>query len=288
MHTNTHRFGFLACGLVISAAGVTHAQVDPRARGVEALQPVEAGSVDSSPLAGSMQLLPIDLRQPTGFDEVYRVNTGHGSAFARMDGGLRAVFPRSEYGLGPNGVETQIPAGTTWVIGDTPTWYADRFGMIATEPALGAAPAGPGMGVLAQRVDLSAGALDPRAASTYAGTTAAPVPAPMIDGVRVASPRPLVQPPPSRPQAESIDLSGVLVDAAPAHRTVIADEPGSLEEPAATVAASETQPADRAGVSPWADDQARGRTVALLLLKAAGSDEVRERSAVATVETDSD
>ncbi|MEQ8769601.1 MAG: hypothetical protein RIB60_03720 [Phycisphaerales bacterium] len=285
MRTNAHRLAPIACGLLV--AGVASAQVDPRARGVEALQPVEAGSVDSSPLAGSMQVLPIDLRQPTGFDEVYQINTGRGSAFARMDGALRAVFPRSEYGLGPNGVESQIPAGTTWVIGDTPTWYADRFGMIATEPATAAGPPVPGTGVLAQRVDMSATALNPRAGSNYAGSNAAALPAPMIDGVRVPAARPLVQLPPREPPAEPIDLSGVLADPTRAHRTVIADEPASREEQPQQTAARDER--DDTPASPWADDAARGRTVALLLLKAAGSDEVRQRDdAVATVETDTE
>lgn len=288
MNTRTNTQSTLACVALIAMAGVAHAQVDPRSRGAESLQPVEAGSVDSSPLAGSMQIMPIDLRQPTGFDQVYRVDTGHGSAFARMDGGLRAVFPRSEYGLGPNGVEAQIPAGTTWVIGDTPTWYADRFGMIATAPDAG--PPAPGAGVLAPRVDLSASSLDTRAGSLYVGAPTFAEAAPLIDGVRVPMARPLIQPSRVQQPDGAIDLTGVLASPVRRHRIVVADEPVVVEPADERAQATDQEAPTSSNTSPWADDNARGRTVALLLLKAAGSDDIRDhdQDAVATVETDTE
>ncbi len=280
----SHHGTRLLTAWVACASTTAWAQVDPRLTIDEGLRPIEAGSLDSSPLAGSMQLLPIDLRLPTGFDQVYRVETGHGPAFARMNGGLRAVFPRSEYGLGQSGVEAQIPAGTTWVIGDTPAWYADRFGTLATEPAGAVGPVQPGL--MARRVDLSANAPNAWAVPTFAGSTAAPVQTPSLDGVRVP-----MTPPPSTVRAdapqpsEHVDLTGVLSPTNRSHRTIIAGEPEAVADAHATDAVEDAPGTQR---SPWSDDQARGRTVALLLLKAAGSDEVRERTAdeaVATVDT---
>jgi len=79
---------------------------------------VDPGRADASALNDSLRLVPIDLRTPTGFDRVFRLPTVVGGAvFARMDGGLTAVFPRSEYD--PGG--PVIPAGTTWYIGALPT-----------------------------------------------------------------------------------------------------------------------------------------------------------------------
>ena len=84
---------------------------------------------------------------------------------------------------------------------------------------------------------------------------------------------------------QNLDLTGVLGPADRAHRTIIAGEPDPVVEVPEADVAEATRGTLR---SPWSDDQERGRTVALLLLKAAGSDEVRERdaeTAVATVDT---
>lgn len=89
-------------------------------------QLVEQGVGDLNPLQTSNRLVPQDLRQPTGFDRVYRLsgdpakNNGSG-LFARMDGGITAVFPWSTYGVSRKGdVIPTVPPGTKYYIGAVP------------------------------------------------------------------------------------------------------------------------------------------------------------------------
>lgn len=116
------------------------------------LQPVAAGTDDASPMSNSLELMPIDLRDPAGFDRVYRLPTEDGSLFARADGGLTAIFPRSEYTATPWGTVAEVPAGTVWVIGQTPRWLADRSGLLTTDTTTWGRAAGGN----SQRVDLRA------------------------------------------------------------------------------------------------------------------------------------
>ncbi|MEZ6317807.1 MAG: hypothetical protein R3B49_03485 [Phycisphaerales bacterium] len=168
------------------------------------LQPVAAGTDDASPMSNSLELMPIDLRDPAGFDRVYRLPTEDGSLFARADGGLTAIFPRSEYTATPWGTVAEVPAGTVWVIGQTPRWLADRSGLLTTDTqtAWGVA-----VGANAQRVDLRA----------HVATPGDPVPVP--------APMPIVE----LPARE--DLAGALDASAPD-----AGEPAALdlEDPGAT------------------------------------------------------
>ncbi|MFT5424430.1 MAG: hypothetical protein ACI89L_002225 [Phycisphaerales bacterium] len=95
----------LAARGAMAQPGVPYEEVDP-------------GWADASAINDSLRLVPVDLRTPTGFDRVFRLPTVvGGQMFARMDGGLTAVFPRSEYGFG----QALIPAGTTWYIGALPS-----------------------------------------------------------------------------------------------------------------------------------------------------------------------
>ena len=127
---------------------------------------VDPGRADASALNDSLRLVPIDLRTPTGFDRVFRLPTVvGGEMFARMDGGLTAVFPRSEYGFG----QALIPAGTTWYIGALPT---SVFGNSTSRP--GVHRAGTGVEASASgRLDLR---LDQRAGATPAAMPARRLP----------------------------------------------------------------------------------------------------------------
>lgn len=80
------------------------------------LRPVQEGFEDVSPLAASSRLEPIDLRRPTGFEQVYEITTPTGEkAFVRIDNGLVAIFDRSDYLAGTN--QAFIPPNTRFHIG---------------------------------------------------------------------------------------------------------------------------------------------------------------------------
>lgn len=121
---------------------------------------VDPGRADASALSDSLRLVPIDLRTPTAFDRVFRLPTVvGGEMFARIDGGLTAVFPRSEYGFG----QALIPAGTTWYIGALPSSVfgesggASRVHRVGSGVASGVAGGGTASGRLDLRLDQRAG-----------------------------------------------------------------------------------------------------------------------------------
>lgn len=95
------------------------------------LQVVDPGVGDLGPLGVSTRSLPVDLRSPSGFDRVYRVpgstrgvgaftTTPAGERLARVDGGITAVFDRSEYIQTKKGIRPVFPANTVFYIGDSP------------------------------------------------------------------------------------------------------------------------------------------------------------------------
>jgi hypothetical protein len=75
---------------------------------------LDAGREDTGPIATSSRLLPADLRAPTGFEHVYR---GADDSLVRINGGLVATFPRSQYASSQSGPIPVIPAGTVFRIG---------------------------------------------------------------------------------------------------------------------------------------------------------------------------
>ncbi|MBY0311055.1 MAG: hypothetical protein K2W85_03200 [Phycisphaerales bacterium] len=112
-------------GLIVAASSA-YAQRAP-----EGWQMIDAGRADRGPLATSARRVPIDLRVPLSFDRVYRVpgsTTGvqvPGAAageelYARISGGLTAVFPRSDYVSTKRGPAALIPPGTIFYIGALP------------------------------------------------------------------------------------------------------------------------------------------------------------------------
>lgn len=100
------------CGW-LGATGV--AQVDARA-----LRPVDQGVADTGPLSANRRVVPLDLRVPAGFDRVYQFGQGRSSKFARVNGGLTAVFPRSTYNDRGFGTTVEIPPGTVFYVGKLP------------------------------------------------------------------------------------------------------------------------------------------------------------------------
>lgn len=110
---------------------------EPRPRGTR----VEQGVGDVGPLSVSPREPRVDLRLPTDFDGVFRLNpvdrfgnqVPEGSPFAeggglfmRTSGGLTAVFPRSSYIQTKGGLVPQIPAGTVFYLGELPEGLVGR------------------------------------------------------------------------------------------------------------------------------------------------------------------
>jgi len=124
--TNVKRsmsFQVLAIALVGSTCcELANAQTSSK----KALQPVDAGIADRSPLAVSQRVVPTDLRAPSAFDRVYRLDGGmqpdgqQRTYYARKQGALTAVFPQSQYLDTAIGSIPEIPAGTVFYIGGSP------------------------------------------------------------------------------------------------------------------------------------------------------------------------
>ena len=92
-------------------------------RGNPRLTPVEEAVADTGPLSASERLMPQDLRVPASFDRVYRLS-GKAGQFARVNGAITAVFPRSQYVVTSSGAVPEIPPGTTFYIGGLPEGLA--------------------------------------------------------------------------------------------------------------------------------------------------------------------
>lgn len=111
---------------VSMATGQPGPGTQPPARGSPSQpRPVEQGVGDLNPLQISNRLEPLDLRRPTGWERVYRLNgvpgrDGGRGLFARFDGGIAAVFPWSSYESTRRGAVATVPAGTKYYIGVLP------------------------------------------------------------------------------------------------------------------------------------------------------------------------
>lgn len=80
------------------------------------LKPLDQTVEDTSPLSISLRQIERGLREPTAFDQVYRV-PNRDDLLMRIEGGIYAVFPQSVYTQGKNGTVPLIPAGTVFYIG---------------------------------------------------------------------------------------------------------------------------------------------------------------------------
>lgn len=85
------------------------------------LRAVEPGVGDIGPASRSLRVPSADLRVPRDFDRVFAAGSGDNQSLVRFDGGIAAVFPRSEYRRNARGgLSARIPAGTVFYIGALP------------------------------------------------------------------------------------------------------------------------------------------------------------------------
>lgn len=101
------------------------------------LQPIEQGIEDENALRNSLREQVVDMRAPSNWDRVYRVNQNlelypgarrAGAHMARASGALMAVFRESTYvPVAPGVAAATIPPGTVWVLGDPNTLTRPQF-----------------------------------------------------------------------------------------------------------------------------------------------------------------
>jgi hypothetical protein len=98
------------------------------------LVPIDPGTEDVSRLWEGGRQMPVELRKPLNFEQVYRVEgdlsrlgvlgvspaTGQ-AMYARASGGLVAIFPQSEYVATKQGRFPVVPANTTFLLGSIQT-----------------------------------------------------------------------------------------------------------------------------------------------------------------------
>lgn len=114
----------IVCGLALGSALASAAfgQQPPVQQPVrEQLppRPLDQAVEDLNPLSASFRETQVDLRQPLGFQNVYRV-PGNDDLLMRSSGALNAVFPQSMYSTRGQGIVPLIPAGTVFFIGLPP------------------------------------------------------------------------------------------------------------------------------------------------------------------------
>lgn len=110
--------GLSLCVGVTALSPVADAQVARQSYGIpiDQLTPVDQRIGDVGPLSTSQREISPGLAAPSGFDTVYRV-PGRNDLLMRIDGGVVAVFPQSQYVRTENGVTTVIPPNTMFYIG---------------------------------------------------------------------------------------------------------------------------------------------------------------------------
>lgn len=108
----------------------------------DAMRRVEPGRSDLGRLAVESRIEPVEMRLTEGFETLWRGAGRDGQMwFARRDGGVTAVFDRSDYVQTEFGQMPLIPAGTTFVIGEPDSILASRLGL----GPVGAVPGRAGM-----------------------------------------------------------------------------------------------------------------------------------------------
>lgn len=98
------------------------------------LVPIDPGTEDVSRLWEGGRQMPVDLRKPLNFEQVYRVEgdlsrlgvlgvspAAGESMYARASGGMVAMFPQSEYVRTKDGRFPVVPANTTFLQGSIQT-----------------------------------------------------------------------------------------------------------------------------------------------------------------------
>lgn len=112
--------GTLAIPLMAAASAFAQqAYQSPAVQGVPSmLQRLDPMRQDVGPLSDSLREvnMQVDLRTPTGFQNVYRV-PGRDDLLMRASGGVYAIFPESVYVQTEKGMLIKVPPGTTYSIG---------------------------------------------------------------------------------------------------------------------------------------------------------------------------
>lgn len=174
------------CGLhAVALSLLAHAQPSPYTsdpRQTTTYRQIDQGLADQSPLSASARVVPLDLRQPVGFDQLFqltgpggrletrgvpnRMDGGNG-LFFRFSGGLVATFPRSVYAETPAGLQPLIPPGAVFSIGQKPAW--------GPGPHVASLPSRPSAIVGQPKAPIPGASRPARASST-----AAPAPSPRL------------------------------------------------------------------------------------------------------------
>lgn len=97
---------------------------------------VDQGIEDVGVLNDSLRLMPMDLRIPDDWQQLYRLDSSRGPLFARRAGGLTAVFPESDYADTASGAVATIPASTIFVIGDPAPSLLRQLGLAMQDDQL--------------------------------------------------------------------------------------------------------------------------------------------------------
>jgi hypothetical protein len=114
----------LVLALTFAAAG--------QQRGDDLTRSLDEGVEDRGPLSTSLREMHVDLRQPVGFENVYRVGE-QDELLMRISGGLHAVFPRSVYAETVFGPLPLTPPGTLFFVGEPDERMLMRLGLGGTE-----------------------------------------------------------------------------------------------------------------------------------------------------------
>jgi hypothetical protein len=94
------------------------------------LEPIDPGNADLGPLGLQTRVLPLPMQHDRDFGLLYRAVGADGSpVFARRDGGITAIFPRSASVTIPSGDVPLIPPDTRFVIGEPAGLLAKSLGL---------------------------------------------------------------------------------------------------------------------------------------------------------------
>jgi len=119
------------CGVFATTFATSPATSQLKNQNQPALREVDQQVQGRNDLAASTRKPFSDLRVPLNFDRLYEVDSSairsragiQGRAFARVSGGLVAVFPRTDNRRLAPGVEVvSVPPGTVYLFADTATW----------------------------------------------------------------------------------------------------------------------------------------------------------------------
>jgi len=130
--------------LVVMLAGAVASEgafADEPSRGTktgDVLKRVDPGRADVGPSSISQRVISRDPRSPSGFEYVYRIERGrYAGRFARANGAVTAVFPRSVYSQVDGTLIPRVPPGTTYVVGpiDDVVGLPRGDGVRGSEPA---------------------------------------------------------------------------------------------------------------------------------------------------------